>query len=200
MTRIEAHEDFAMFGEPPDVVPDDLSADEYFELGDWYHKSKKLELAREALHRSIALDSSAPSAQRARNYLDQNIPSKLSCTDTILKFHGIAMSAFSSPGRAEKQWQEMIDEHPDFEWPYRSLAESILRRTGDLDRAKALLEKALEISPEYVPALISMAGLWIADMEYDQARRCLAKARDLSNDNENIAEIQRSLEILNTLR
>lgn len=185
-----------MFGEPPDVVPDDLSAAEYLELGDWYQKSKKFELARESLKKCIALDPDGPSARRARTTLIQNIPEKVHCPDTIHKFHNISMLAMSSPGRAETQWQELIDEHPDFEWPYRSLAESVMRRNGDVERAQALLEKALEISPEYVPGLITMAETYIAEMDYDKARQCLARARQLSADNENVADAQRSLEIL----
>ncbi len=185
-----------MFGEPPDVVPDDLSAAEYLELGDWYHKSKKYDLARESLHKCISLDPNGPSARRARTFLGQNIPSKVSSSEPIQKFHNTTMLSFSSPGRAEKQWQELIDEHPDFEWPYRAIAESLIRRTGDLERAKTLLEKALEINPEYVPGLISMAEVYISDMEYDQAREYLARARELANDNENVADFQRSLDIL----
>ncbi len=185
-----------MLGQPPDLVPDDLTADEYLELGIWYQESKKFAQARESLQRTIREASESNAAQRARRLLAESIPTKESDPDVIERFNDINMVALTSPGRAKKQYESLIEEHPDFEWPYRAIAEGLCRRVGDVEQAKALLEKALTINPNYVGALVTMIETQLADMQYAEARKYLDRLTEIAADNPDARNLRRTLEIL----
>lgn len=185
-----------MLGQPPDLVPDDLTADEFLELGIWYQESKKFAQARESLQHTIRLASDSEAAQRARRLLAESIPTKESDPEVIERFNDISMTAMTSPGRAKKQYESLIEAHPDFEWPYRALAEGLCRRVGDLEQAKTLLEKALAINPNYVGALVTMAETQLADMQYDEARKYLNRVTEIVADNADARNLRRTLDIL----
>lgn len=185
-----------MLGQPPDVVPDDLTASQYLELGVWYQESKKFAQARESLKRTIELASDSADARRARRLLAESIPAIESDADVIDTFNSIHLTAMTSPGRARKQYESLIAEHPDFEWPYRAIAEGHCRRTGDLEKAKSLLEEALRINPDYVAALVLMAETLLADMDYEKARDYLDRVTAFAADNAEARNLRRTLEIL----
>lgn len=185
-----------MLGQPPDVVPDDLSAEEYLELGIWYQESKKYAQARESLHHVLKLATESPAATRARRLLAESIPVKENDPDVIERYNTIGMTAMTSPGKATKQYESLVEEHPDFEWPYRALAEGLCRRVGDVKQAKKLLEKALTINPNYVGALVTMAETQLADMEYEEARKYLNRVTEIAADNLDARNLRRTLDIL----
>jgi tetratricopeptide (TPR) repeat protein len=185
-----------MLGEPPDLVPDDLTAEEYLELGIWYQESNKIAQARESLQRTIKLAGQSNAATRARRLLSENIPFKENDSEVIERFNSVGMTALSSPGRAKKQYESLIEEHPDFEWPYRALAETLCRRIGDLEKAKTLLEEALRINPNYVGALVTMAETLLSNMQYEEARKYLDRVTEMTEDHAEARNLRRTLEIL----
>lgn len=188
-----------MLGEPPDVVPKDLTAEEFLELGIWYRESKKIEQARQCLEKARALAPDSDISSRGRLELDEHIPRYENSSEIVDKFNQGSLTAIGSPAKAQKLYQELIDSNPEFEWPYRALAESLLRQKGDVEQARILMSQALEINPEYTAGLVTMAELELADMEYGRAGECLDRALRLVPDNVAARNLQRSLEILVSL-
>lgn len=187
-----------VIGKPPEVVPDDLSAEEYLELGRWYHDSGDLDKARDALTRATNLDPDGPIGSQSSNFLSSQIPLNPLPKEALDDYRKMEMLSFSSPPQAIKLGENLMDRFPVFEWPYKRVADLKLR-SGDTASAIKLLEKSLEINPSYAPAMVTLAQTLAAEMDYATARRHLEHARRIMPDNQEITELARSLEILESL-
>lgn len=191
-----------MFGKPPDVVPDGLSAEEYLQLGRWYHESQALDLARDALRRALDLDRDrdryGPVGTEARNFMAVNIPRHEIPREAVEESRKLEILSITAPGKACQIAIKLTESYPDFEWPYRRAAELKLRE-GDTDHALALSKSALEINPDYAPAMVTIARTHAAQMNYVDAMRCLDDAARIMPDSDEVTDLRRSLEILTLL-
>lgn len=77
-------------------------------------------------------------------------------------------------------FKQLINDCPDFEWPYNNLA-NIMLESGKLDEAKSLCQKALSINPDYANAHITLAMILAKQGEREAAESQLASARKLLN-------------------
>jgi tetratricopeptide (TPR) repeat protein len=56
-------------------------------------------------------------------------------------------------------------------------------RTGDVAGAKAMLQETVQKAPDYLPGLLSIAEISIAERKYDEASECLGKLLSRDPDN-----------------
>lgn len=75
-----------MFGMPPEIVPDDLTARQYYELGIWYEETHLYSLARQALLKAIAIEPDSEIAIQSKRLLDARIPRIDVSKETIQRF------------------------------------------------------------------------------------------------------------------
>jgi Tfp pilus assembly protein PilF len=181
----------------PNAIPYDLSAEEYYELGTWYHGENDLTTARQALEGAIAVDAGSETAEKARRFLWRNVPRHAIPVDVIVEFKAL-QSALNQGDRSVEGLERMIREHPGFEWPYKLMADLLLRK-GDTDSAARLLRKALDIDPNYAPALSAMALASTMEMDYGPACDYLSQALRISPSDQKLLRFRRSLEVLMAL-
>lgn len=188
-----------MLNKPPDSIPDDLSAAEYFQLGNWFWEEGDLDKARDALSRAVILDPEGESGRGAREMLSTRIPANPLDQEALKTYREIELHlGFTNRVKAVEKLEKLIEDHPDFEWPYRSLADLMIR-AGDMPRARTLLEKSLSINPVYAAALVSMARVHIADTEYDAVLETLDKAAGLTPGDESLPDLRRATELIAAL-
>lgn len=188
-----------MLNKPPDAIPDDLTAAEYFQLGNWFWEEGDLDKARDALSRAVILDSEGESGRAAREMLSTRIPANPLEQDALKDYREVELHlGFTNRVKAVAKLEKLIADNPDFEWPYRSLADLMIRK-GDMPRARDLLEKSLAINPVYAAALVSMARVNIANTEYDAALEMLDKAMNLTPGDESLPDMRRATELLAAL-
>lgn len=186
-----------MLGGPPNVIPDHLTAEEFYSLGTWYYDENDFDKARQALEKAIACDENGATAHKARNYLWRNIPKNSVPKEAILECKKL-QGALAQPDKAAEGLEKLLKEHPSFEWPYKLMADLKLRK-GDTASALELLRKSLDINSKYPPALTSMALAHAIEMEYAEARKYLNEALLVTPDDQRLIGFRRSLEILAAL-
>ncbi|MCA9806128.1 MAG: hypothetical protein KC777_29375 [Cyanobacteria bacterium HKST-UBA02] len=188
-----------MLNKPPDAIPDDLTAAEYFQLGNWFWEERDLDKARDALSRAVILDPEGESGRAARDMLSTRIPAHPVDQEAFNTYRDVELHlGFTNRVKAVAKLEKLIADHPDFEWPYRSLADLMIRK-GDIPKARDLLEKSLAINPVYAAALVSMARIHIADTEYDAALEMIDKAMNLTAFDESLPDMRRAVEMLAAL-
>lgn len=185
-----------MFGKPPDQVPDDgLTAEQYLELARWYEESRLIRQCRRALQKALALQPKGPVAVECKRMLETRIPRVDVPDSAVRRIERAELQQGLKPHLSRRVATKMIEEFPDYERPHRLLAELHLRN-GDVQEAIASLENALQLNPEYVPAIGLLARALVIDMEYEAARPHLQRALSAMPNDENLRALQRALEYL----
>lgn len=141
---------------PPSVLPENLSAKEYYNLGKRYKGAGWIELSRQALDRAIK-DGESDTKAKAEKYKNARLP-RLPISKEAEKMNILGFNSQFNKDASEKTWRECIKKYPNFEWPYSNLG-SQLTEQGRLDEAEVLLKKALELNPTYSNGLRNMAAL-----------------------------------------
>lgn len=185
-----------MLGDPPNVIPEGLTAEEYLELGDWYHVAKKIEEARQCWNNVLELKPDSELSNSAKDKLNENIPANKIPEEAIEEYNNAVLQNFSDPGGCKKSLLEIIEKHPDFEWPYRAVGELYIRSFGDLQEARAMLEKSLQLNPNFPIAFLTMAELCMVEMNYVEAQEYLDKLAEVQPEHEDLDRLRRSLETL----
>jgi len=184
-----------VFGDPPKELPDGLTADEYFELGNWYEETSDLSNARKALQRVIDLSPRSDLASRATRILALRIPLHDVPQEAIKRLQEAEGNMNIRADQSRRAANKLIAEYPQFEWPHRIMAETELR-VGKLDDARKAAQKALDINPQHATGLLTMARVCIADMDYAGASKYVRKASDLIGETEEVRVLQRGIEYL----
>lgn len=177
---------------PPRDVPEDLSAQQYYDLGVQYKSVGWTEQARDSLQLAIDIDHDGPAGRAAAVFLSTKIPRHpVPLVAEQLNVEGFNRMHSGDLQAAKELFQSLIHEYPDFEWPYGNLG-SLLVQQGDIDAAREILRKAVEINPNYVNGWLHLARASTLRGEFDQAREYLVRA---SNADPNDAAIE-SLRLL----
>lgn len=163
-----------MFDSPPETIPDNLTAQEYLDLGKWYKEKRNYSRAREALQRAVDGDRGSPIAVEARRYIAQNIPAADVPAQIIERFDKIVLSTILNPRKTIDECRTLTLECPDFDWAHHALANA-LTRTGKVQNAIVSLEQALAINPDRIETLLSMAEAQMIVMDYTTAQKYLQK-------------------------
>lgn len=167
----------------PDQIPTDLTAQKYFKLGKRFKVAGLTEKSREALLLAKEKGKDSEIAEKADIYIRTKLPrNKVSEEAIKMNIKGYNSQGIFSGGKGENIWKKCIEKYPGFEWPYSNLASSYIKQ-GKLDEAEALLEKALEINPEYTNALINMAKLQRARKSWGKADSYIDRVLKLEPDN-----------------
>lgn len=175
---------------PPRDVPEDLSAQQYYDLGVRYKSVGWTEQARDSLQLAIDMDQDGPAGRAAAVFLSTKIPRHpVPLVAEQLNVEGFNRMHSGDLQAAKELFQSLIQEYPDFEWPYGNLG-SLLVQQGDLDGACEILRKAVEINPSYVNGWLHLARASTLYGEFDLAREYLVRASNADPNDSTIESLR----------
>lgn len=188
---------FAQTSEPPpSEVPENLSAQEYYDLGVRYKNAGWTEQARDALQLAIELDPEGDIGRHALRYLRSKIPRfPVPMLAVQTNIQGFNEMASGDAAAARETFEELIEEYPDFEWPMGNLG-SLMLQWGNIDEAKKHLLRAVEINPYYLNGWLHLARTYAVDSNLDEAYRCLRKAEEIGADDGGVAHVRHMVDLL----
>ncbi len=181
---------------PPSDVPENLTADEYLQLGKKYKAAGWTEQARDALTEAMTLDPDGPTGTRALAFLRSKIPRNpvphFAVQGNIQGYN--LMMADGQLEAARLQFESLTEKYPYFEWPFGNLG-SLLITTGEFKKARQILQSALEINPHYVNAWMHLARLSAVEGDFNQAIDCLERVAAIDPE-EDVSGLRQCIEDL----
>jgi tetratricopeptide (TPR) repeat protein len=103
--------------------------------------------------------------------------------DAQMRFvRGVILTEMKDPAAAREVFERLNQDFPELPEPYNNLA-VLYAAEGHLDRARALLETALSVRPDYATALENLGDIYLqmsADA-YQRAARLQAGNRTVAN-------------------
>ncbi len=181
---------------PPREVPEGLSPDEYYRLALKYKELGWTEQARDALSLAIEGDPEGKTGGKAQRFLRTKIPRyPVPFYAEQKNIEGFNLSAGGYEAEAIEAFEELIEEFPDFEWPYGNLGALFIRRERP-DLARKILEKAVLINPYYVNGWLHLTRARALLGEVEGARAGLKRIQEIDPDNPAAAELKRLFETL----
>jgi tetratricopeptide (TPR) repeat protein len=165
------------------TIPQGLTPEAYFDLGKRYKQNGWIAQSQEALKRAENLAPvDSPVAVASHNYLRAKVPRAQVPieveAENIQGYH--ALSRGDLP-ECQKIFGRLMEQYPNFEWPYLNLATAYMKELQMSD-AKFLLRKLLSINPDHVEAWTTLARIHIASFEIEAAQHALTEARALYVD------------------
>lgn len=183
----------------PSDVPEGLSAQEYLELGMRYKEIGWTEQARDALQYAIELDANGEFGKAALTFLRSKVPRHpVPMLAVQTNIQGFNQMAAGDSATAEATFEKLLQDYPDFEWPYGNLG-SLLLHSGRLDEAEKVLNRALEINPYYLNAVLHLARLHAANDDLENCIKCLDRANEIDANDSWAQEIREVLSSLSNL-
>lgn len=159
---------------PPREVPEDLGAREYWELALRYKQVGWTEQARDALIMAIEIDGDGVVGRKAQCFLRSKIPKfPVPLMAEQMNIQGYNQM-FTNEKEAKKTFKELVNQYPDFEWPYGNLG-SLLIKEGDLGAAEEVLKQAVVINPYYINAWLHLSRVYAIESRYSEADECLER-------------------------
>lgn len=159
---------------PPREVPEELSAREYWDLALRYKQVGWTEQARDALTMAIEIDGDGVVGRKAQCFLRSKIPKfPVPLMAEQLNIQGYNQM-FTNEKEAKKTFKELVNQYPDFEWPYGNLG-SLLIKEGDLGAAEEVLKQAVVINPYYINAWLHLSRVYAIESRYSEADECLER-------------------------
>lgn len=168
-------------------------------LGTVLFKLKRYEEAAEQLGRAIDLGASsydvrlsratavlkAGFADEAIGHFDSLVTSR---PDDVRPLAGLGQSLLNSPKLKEPEilpraiavWERLVQKHPENPAYLNNLA-TVLKHEDRLVEAKEVCARALNIEPEYFPALCNLGIIHAALGDFQDARATLTQATDLAS-------------------
>lgn len=169
---------------PPRELPEDLTAEEYWQLAVRYKQVGWTEQARDALTTAIELDGDGPVGIKARSFLRSKIPRyPVPLMAEQLNIQGYNQM-FVNENEAQRMFENLVKDYPDFEWPYGNLGSLLIKR-GRLETAQELLVKAVQINPYYINGWLHLSRVYAIQENFGAAEECLQRvtAIDASDPN-----------------
>jgi tetratricopeptide (TPR) repeat protein len=180
---------------PPREVPTGLSAQEYYDLGIRYKTAGWTEQSRDALNYSFELEPNGEIGKLAQRYLRTKLPRHPVPMIAVQRNVDAFNEMVSNQTEAAKlSFGKLIQDYPDFEWPYSNLG-SLYITEGNLDSAKEALGQALAINEYYINARLHLCRAQILDSEFQAARKNLKQVVEIDPD-ENVEALSATLEKL----
>ncbi|CAN5166872.1 hypothetical protein BH10CYA1_BH10CYA1_61490 [soil metagenome] len=168
-------------------IPNNLSAQEYYELGLQYRLAGRVGLAREALVRAVKLQSCGPIAGKAEKVLRTQLP-LLPVSEKAERRNIEAYNLMGKdPQRAKKIFQELMFLYPDFEWPFSNLAWMKLNE-GDLFGAKGLAKHLLSMNPDHLRSIDLMIKVSLGEKDFSETLKYVDRALELYPHNEEFTQ------------
>lgn len=149
----------------------------YYELGLKYKDRGWTEASRILLTCSEWSNPWNPYSKKAAAFKKVRLPkNNVSPKDQERNIDAYNMDAAGSPEEAAKQFEQLIKDCPNFEWPYNNLA-NIRLDQGRAEEAEVLCQRALNINPDYANAHITLA-LALSQLHKDELARKHQAAAD----------------------
>jgi len=168
---------------PPRVVPTDLTPREFYELGVHYKELGWTEQARDALNYAIEGDENNEWGTKAKRFLQARLPRfpvPLMAEQRNISGYNLMMAGDIAGARGT--FEKLIEEYPDFEWPYGNLGFLYLGE-GNIFKSQTILEKALSLNPNYLNGWLHLARVRALSEDFKGAYECLEKAAVILPDN-----------------
>ncbi|MEZ4486140.1 MAG: tetratricopeptide repeat protein [Cyanobacteriota/Melainabacteria group bacterium] len=179
---------------PIEGLPEDLSAQELYELGLKYRIAGWVGVAREALQRAAELDKTGRLGSKARKVLRTQLPR----VEVPIPAEQKNIEAFnlmqSDREEAKKVFQELMNTYPDFEWPFSNTARIKLAE-GDISGAKSIVKYLLQVNPDLLSAIDLMIRISIAEKDLDQALTYLDRALELYPHEEEFKQLKLAIRL-----
>jgi predicted Zn-dependent protease len=165
------------------TVPSGLSAEAYLDLGKKYKENGWISQSQEALRLAqVMAPANSPTAIESLRYLRTKVPRvKVPIEVEAENIRGYHAMVRGDLNECKTIFGKLMEDYPDFEWPYLNLATAYLK-AQELTEAKFLLRKLLSINPDHVEAWSSLARIHAATFDLDSARHAAAEARALYNE------------------
>lgn len=186
-------------GLPGRELPQGLTAEEYFRLGQQYKAMGWTEQARDALLLVKEIEPDGEVCEKAMRFLRTKVPRQPVPHHAVQRnIAGHNQLVAGQLDAAKKQFEKLIEDYPQFEWPYGNLG-AVYLQMGEFEKAKDTLWKALDLNPDYVNAWIHLGRTHAALLEMFDANRSLDKALKLDPDDEAAKAIKQMLDLLSSL-
>lgn len=180
--------------EPPTVVREGKTPEQYYQLGVHYKAAGWPEQARECMERTIKGDENGAAGKRAKVYLAAYLPrdhvSPEAVRQNIIAFN---LRARGKDEEAIAAFQECMIDYPTFEWPYGNLA-GIYTKLGRHKEAQATLYQILNLNPNYLNGWVQLATALAADGDKAGAIRCAKRALQIDPTSSEAKELLNSLQ------
>ncbi|MBY0549245.1 MAG: hypothetical protein K2W95_18365 [Candidatus Obscuribacterales bacterium] len=195
-----------MFDSPPEIIPENLAAQEYLYLGQWYKEKHDYDQARSALQRAIETAPGSTVASEAKHYMAQNIPVCSVPKRIMERYDKLLVNMVINSRIILDECRALTLECPDFDWAHCILGDALLQNAKVLEAISAL-KKAQALNPERITTMISLAEAHIIVMDYESAQAYVRKISTLlpgrreaeataQNTRERFEQVSRSLQIL----
>jgi tetratricopeptide (TPR) repeat protein len=147
-----------------EYIPDNLTAQQYFGMGERFKDLGWVESSRKAMQKAV--DASVKGGEgakfygyNAKIYIKCCLPKESINKDAEQENVEAANAMDGMPGpQAVALLKRTVDKYPGFEWPLGNLAALYLQDHRP-DEAEPLINKALEINPNYLNGLLYKAQL-----------------------------------------
>jgi tetratricopeptide (TPR) repeat protein len=177
----------------PREVPEGLTPAQYYELGVSYRELGWTEQARDALTQAIEGDPEGDVGARARQFLQTKIPRHpVPLYAEQKNIEAFNLTARGYEAEAIETYELLIEEYPDFEWPYGNLG-ALFTKRGRPDLARKLLEKAVVINPYYVNGWVHLARARALLGDTEGARQCVKRILEVDPECQAALELKRLL-------
>jgi tetratricopeptide (TPR) repeat protein len=169
---------------PPRELPEELSAEEYWQLAVRYKQVGWTEQARDALTAAIEIDGDGEVGTKARCFLRSKIPRHpVPLMAEQLNIQGYNQM-FVNELEAQKIFEQLVDKYADFEWPYGNLGSLLIKR-GRLNEARELLMQAVQINPYYINGWLHLSRVYAIEGDLEQAEECLERVIAIDRNDPN---------------
>lgn len=179
---------------PLEGLPENLSAQELYELGLKYRLAGWVGVAREALQRAADLDETGRLGAKARKVLRTQLP-RVEVPQLAEERNIEAYNLMQTDREeAKKVFQELMNTYPDFEWPFSNTARIKLAE-GDISGAKSIVKYLLQVNPDLLSAIDLMIRISIAEKDLDQALAYLDRALELYPHEEEFKQLKLAIKL-----
>lgn len=154
-------------GPPPDVIPTDLPAERYFELGEIYSMLGRFSLSREALELVLKNSTNEVLVRRAKRLIETELPNEMS-HEAELKLAEASKLSTTDPEEANRMMEQAVTDFPNLELPALSLA-IIATTKGNTKKAERFIRICLKRNPNYRNAKTLLIHVYLMDERFDSA-------------------------------
>lgn len=176
----------------PAAVPVNLNQKEYYELGVRYRLAGLVGRAKEALKKSCDAAPASQYARKAELVLKTQLPLK-NVPELAEQKNIEAYNLMSSdPLRAKEVLEQLMAQHPDFEWPFLNYA-SLLLSENNADKARSLMRYLLSLNPENLSSLRLAIQTALRTNKLEEALELAQRAVAVSGDDPDFEDIAGAL-------
>ncbi len=179
--KLQAH------GEPPDVIPDDLSPEEFYTLGMELQAVGRLEEARTVLTRVEESSEDEDLSARAKEFIRTQLPKNPIAKEAQDRCIAALKAMAKDQAGTKTSLINLTMEYPDFEWPFLFLG-NIYMLDGNFKKAERLIKRVITQNPDLVKAKHLLISVYFVEGRYKEALAFIDEALDgTSNDDDGLA-------------